>query len=86
MIESRAYQSSEIFPCTPMHILRGGILSCMTGYQFVGEKYCLARPDIRLPNSRHVETVVLLSKKQSEYQRYIEIGFDADEYYRIKDK
>ena len=67
-------------------VCRGGILSGSTGYQFAGEEYCLARPDIRLPNSRHVETVVLLSKKQSEYQRYIEIGFDADEYYRIKDK
>ena len=57
-----------------------------TGYQFYGDEYCLARQGIRLPNSRHVETVVLLSKKQSEYQRYIEIGIDAEDYYRIKDK
>ena len=55
-------QSSEIFPCTLLHILGGGILSCTTVYQFVGEEYCLARPDIRLPNSRHVETVVLMSR------------------------
>ena len=53
---------SEIFPCTLMHILGGGILSCTTGYQFVGEEYCLARQNIRLPNSRHIKCVVLLSK------------------------
>ena len=67
-----------------MHILGGGILSCTTGYQFVGEEYCLARPDIRLPNSRHVETVVLLSKKHVNPKAYVEIGVDAEEYYKIK--
>ena len=50
-------------------------------------KFCTGKGKDVLPfNSCHVETVVLLSKKQSEYQSYIEIGIDADEYYRIKDK
>ena len=61
MTECRTYQISEIFPRNLMHILGGGILSCTTGYQFVGEEYCLARPDIRLPSLRHVEMVVLMS-------------------------
>ena len=59
-----------------MHILGGGILSCTTGYQFVGEEYCLVGPDIRLPNSRHVETVVLLSDKKVD--GHIDIDLDTE--------
>ena len=84
MTENRTYQTSEIFPCTLMHILGGGILSCTTGYQFVGEEYCLARPYIRLPNSRHVECVCLLSKKNVKHNDYVKIGLDTEDYYRIK--
>ena len=35
-------------------------------------------------NEQHVETVVLLSKKHVNYKEYIEIGVDAEEYYKIK--
>ena len=80
------YQSSEIFTCTLMHILGGGILSCTTGYQFVGEEYCLARPDIRLPNSRHVESVCLLSRVSNRKpDAQIKLTLDMEDYYRIKD-
>ena len=32
-----------------------------------------------------VETVVLLDNKNSKPMDYVEIGIDAEEYYRIKD-
>ena len=37
-----------------------------------------------LINDTTVETVVLLSKKHVNYKEYIEIGIDAEEYYKIK--
>ena len=48
-------------------------MSCTTGYQFVGEEYCLARPDIRLPNSRHCETVCLLSNRKQKPDSYVKL-------------
>ncbi|MCQ2506596.1 MAG: 23S rRNA (uracil(1939)-C(5))-methyltransferase RlmD [Lachnospiraceae bacterium] len=36
------------------------------------------------PFSSHVETVVLLSKKHVNPKAYVEIGVDAEEYYKIK--
>ena len=36
--------------------------------------------------TRHVESVVCLNKKNTESQEYVEIGIDAEDYYRIKDK
>ena len=36
------------------------------------------------PNGEHVETVVLLSKKKAT--DFVEIGVDAEDYYRIKEK
>ncbi len=36
------------------------------------------------PWSEHVETVVLLSKKQVNQKEYVEIGVDAENYYKIK--
>ena len=33
----------------------------------------------------HVETVVCLSNKNAKPKDYIEIGVDAEDYYRIKD-
>lgn len=39
--------------------------------------------DIQVVVSRHVETVVCLSNKKSK--DYVEIGVDAEDYYKIKD-
>ncbi len=36
-------------------------------------------------DSCHVETVVLLGNKFSKAKDYVEIGIDAEDYYRIKD-
>ena len=33
----------------------------------------------------HVETVVCLSNKNARSKDYVEIGVDAEDYYRIKD-
>lgn len=33
----------------------------------------------------HIETVVLLNNKNSKPKSYVEIGVDADDYYRIKE-
>ena len=33
----------------------------------------------------HVETVCCLSKKNSDPKDYVEIGVDAEDYYKIKD-
>ena len=34
---------------------------------------------------RSLETVVLLSKKNSKPKDYVEIGVDAEDYYKIKE-
>ena len=36
-------------------------------------------------DSCHVETVVCLGKKNAKHKDYVEIGVDAEDYYRIKD-
>ena len=36
-------------------------------------------------DSRHVETVVCLSNKNAKPRDYVEMGVDAEDYYRIKD-
>lgn len=41
--------------------------------------------DFLLPKENDVETVVLLGNKFSKAKDYIEIGIDAEDYYRIKD-
>ena len=35
--------------------------------------------------SMHVETVVLLSKKNVKPKDYVEIGVDIEDYYKIKE-
>ena len=35
--------------------------------------------------SSHVECVCLLSNKNAKLKDYVEIGVDAEDYYRIKD-
>ena len=39
--------------------------------------------DIHSVFATHVETVVLLSKKNVNPKAYVEIGVDAEEYYKI---
>lgn len=41
--------------------------------------------DVHSVHSAHVETVVLLNNKNSKTKSYVEIGVDADDYYRIKE-
>jgi len=68
----------KTLPRTLKHISGGEILSCTTGYQFLGEEYCLARPDMRRPNSTHVETVVLLSGKKVDGHICIDLNVDRN--------
>ncbi len=42
------------------------------------------KSDINLGLSSHVESVVLLSNKNSKKKDYAEIGVDAEDYYKIK--
>jgi 23S rRNA (uracil1939-C5)-methyltransferase len=37
------------------------------------------------PHSMHVETVVLLNNKFAKVKDFVQIGIDAEDYYRIKD-
>ena len=37
------------------------------------------------PNTQHVETVVLLNNKFAKAKDFVQIGIDAEDYYRIKD-
>jgi len=39
----------------------------------------------RLINENNVETIVCLSNKNARPKDYVEIGVDAEDYYRIKD-
>ena len=43
------------------------------------------RPYDMFPFTEHVETVVCLSNKNAKPKDYVEIGVDAEDYYRIKD-
>lgn len=54
-------------------------LTKMSSYRVIG-----IQPVDLFPQTEHVETVVLLSKKNVEPKHTISIGVDADEYYRIK--
>ena len=44
------------------------------------------QPVDMFPHTEHVETVVCLSNKNSKPKDYVEIGLDAEDYYRIKGK
>jgi 23S rRNA (uracil1939-C5)-methyltransferase len=43
------------------------------------------QPVDMFPFTEHVETVVCLSNKNARSKDYVEIGVDAEDYYRIKD-
>ena len=40
--------------------------------------------DFSPPKSNHEETIVCLSNKNGRPKDYVEIGVDAEDYYRIK--
>jgi len=40
---------------------------------------------MRIISSSHVETVCLLINKNAKPKDYVEIGVDADDYYKIKE-
>ena len=52
-------------------------------HALINSREPLLKSDINLEQSSHVECVCLLSKKESA--DYVEIGVDAEEYYRIKE-
>ena len=37
------------------------------------------------PHTMHVECICLLDKKNARSREYVEIGLDAEDYYRIKE-
>ena len=53
---------------------------CTNGYKLIK-----VRPVDMFPNTVHVETVVLLNNKFAKAKDFVQIGIDADVYYRIKD-
>ena len=65
--------------CKPTSLVRDLELILGNGYQV--KKVCCVD---MFPNASHVETVVLLSKKHVNPKAYVEIGVDAEEYYKIK--
>ena len=47
---------------------------------------CMSDPEGKwLINGNDVETVVLMNNKNAKPKDYVEIGIDAEEYYKIKD-
>ena len=52
-------------------------------HALINSREPLLKSDINLEQSSHMETVVCLDKKKSK--DYVELGVDADDYYRIKD-
>lgn len=65
--------------CDPATLARDVKIITENGYQL--EK---VQPCDMFPQTIHVETVVLLSNKNSKKKDYVEIGVDADDYYKIK--
>lgn len=66
--------------CKPTSLARDLVKLQERGYKV--EKCCCVD---MFPNTVHVETVVLLSNKNAKSKNYVEIGADAEDYYKIKD-
>ena len=54
-------------------------------HALINSREPLLKSDINLEQSSHVECVCLLSNKNAKRKEYVEIGVDADDYYKIKD-
>ena len=65
--------------CKPTSLARDLVMLYEKGYEI--KKMCMVD---MFPQTGHVETVVLLSKKNVNPKAYVEIGVDAEEYYKIK--
>ncbi len=66
--------------CDPATLARD--IAILSKEGFVVEK--VATVDM-FPHSMHVETVVLLNNKFAKVKDFVQIGIDAEDYYRIKD-
>ncbi|MCR5267233.1 MAG: 23S rRNA (uracil(1939)-C(5))-methyltransferase RlmD [Lachnospiraceae bacterium] len=66
--------------CKPTSLARD-----LPAFLSAGYKVELVQPIDQFPASSHVETVVCLSKNYSKPKDYIQIGIDAEDYYRIKE-
>lgn len=60
--------------------------TCARDCKILSNNYAIeeVQPVDMFPRTNHVETVVLLSKKNVQSTQYISIGIDAEDYYRIK--
>ena len=67
--------------CKPTSLVRDLEMFLGCGYQV--EK---AVPVDQFPWTANIETVVLLSNRNSKPDRYVNIGVDVEDYYRIKNK
>ena len=66
--------------CDPATLSRDLKIFREGGYELVK-----ATPVDMFPHSSHVETVVLLDNKFAKAKDFVQIGIDAEDYYRIKD-
>ena len=66
--------------CDPATLSRDLKILCGSD-EYVLKKVC---PVDQFPHTTHVETICLLSKKNAK--NFVEIGVDAEDYYRIKEK
>ena len=57
-------------------------MATLRDYGWRVKRWCLVD---MFPQTMHVETVVCLSNKNARSKDYVEIGVDAEDYYRIKD-
>ena len=66
--------------CKPTSLARD--LEVLTARGYRVEKVCAVD---MFPGTPHVETVVLLSSKNSKKKDYVEIGLNTEDYYKIKE-
>ena len=66
--------------CDPATLARDLKYLCENGYDLKE-----VTPVDQFPHSMHVETVVLMGRNPSKPKGYVQIGVDAEDYYRIKE-